>query len=82
MRKRSPFAQQLADARTDMEGRRLSYIPSGDARRASSAWGGTAEQRSSYAATAEQRRRSTAARIDQQTRRRSQAGVAAQDYGA
>jgi hypothetical protein len=79
LRKRSPFAQQLADARTDNEGKRLSYVPNGDARRMSRAWGGNESQRQSYAAGAEARRRSTAVRIEQQ-RRRSQAGVITQDH--
>lgn len=66
-----------------MDGRRLSYIPSGDARRASSAaYGMSASRRQSYAANQENRRRSNAARIDANMRRRSSAGVVAQDHAA
>ncbi|KPI35985.1 putative transporter [Cyphellophora attinorum] len=76
LRKRSPFAQQLADARSDNEGRRLSYIPAGESRRASSAtYGWSDANRQSYAAGAEARRRSMGPRLDSHHRRRSSAGV-------
>ncbi len=64
LRKRSAFAQQLADARSDVGGRRLSYVPSAGGRRASMAWGGASQsRRSSYAQRddMERRRRSAAA---------------------
>ncbi|RMZ85328.1 hypothetical protein DV737_g847, partial [Chaetothyriales sp. CBS 132003] len=44
LRKRSPFAQQLADAKTDTSGRRLSYVPSLGARRSSTALYGGSER--------------------------------------
>lgn len=85
LRERSPFAQQLAAAGTDSEGRRLSYIPSGDARKHSMAWGGsTADRQQSYA-----RRRSSQAmsvareegRRRASMRRQSSLGVSvARDY--
>ena len=65
LRKRSPFAQQLSQAREDTDGRRLSYVPSAGARRASRAF--------STASSPERARRSSraASRADQ-TRRISQ----------
>ena len=50
LRARSPFAQQLADSRNNTDGRRLSYISSAGARKASSAGGyHSANRRTSYA---------------------------------
>lgn len=40
LRKRSPFAQQLSAAREGTDGRRLSYVPSNSARKASRAFSG------------------------------------------
>ena len=63
LRARSPFAQQLADSKTDSEGRKLSYVPATEGRRASMA---------SYGAS-QPRRQSYAMRDDMETRRRSAA---------
>ncbi|KAK5102087.1 hypothetical protein LTS08_004547 [Lithohypha guttulata] len=66
LRARSPFAQQLSAARQDTDGRRLSYVPSAPARRASRAFssGGEsdAEKRPGFS------RNSSQARTNQQRR--------------
>ncbi|KAK5070460.1 hypothetical protein LTR64_000131 [Lithohypha guttulata] len=66
LRARSPFAQQLSAARQDTDGKRLSYVPSAPARRASRAFssGGEseAEKRPGFS------RNSSQARTNQQRR--------------
>ncbi|RMZ91367.1 hypothetical protein DV736_g1385, partial [Chaetothyriales sp. CBS 134916] len=47
LRRRSPFAQQLAGTKTNPSGRRLSYVPSSEARRSSTALYGGNERRKS-----------------------------------
>jgi MFS family permease len=84
LRERSPFAQQLAAASTDDEGRRLSYIPTGDARRQSMSWGGSSTGRQQSYARRRSSQAMSVARVEGRRkasmRRQSSLGVAERDY--
>ncbi|KAK5093431.1 hypothetical protein LTR70_004792 [Exophiala xenobiotica] len=72
LRARSPFAQQLAGARQDQDGRRLSYFPSAGARKASRAFSGASEAdaaaaRARYSRTGSQARTAQARRVSQES---------------
>ncbi|KAJ9653495.1 hypothetical protein H2198_007337 [Neophaeococcomyces mojaviensis] len=68
LRKRSPFAQQLSEARQDTDGRRLSYVPSSGARRASRAYSSASEHDQAWEARQRVGRTPSQARLDQRTR--------------
>lgn len=72
LRARSPFAQRLAGARQDTDGRRLSYVPSAGARKASRAFSGASEAdaaaaRARYSRTGSQARTAQARRVSQES---------------
>lgn len=69
LRARSPFAQRLSAARQDTDGRRLSYVPSAGARRASQPYSEANEADAEKARRRLSRRQSGTQARGEQTRR-------------
>lgn len=74
LRKRSPFAQQLSQARQDTDGRRLSYVPSKEGRRASRPSVAGERRRSSWARSQQDLRVREATGSRRNSRARQQTG--------